>query len=49
LIARIAIWFMLVVTLLSAVDYFVAFWHRVDRSARSRPAGCVPAKPGTAS
>jgi CDP-diacylglycerol---glycerol-3-phosphate 3-phosphatidyltransferase len=35
LIARIAIWFMLAVTLLSAVDYFIAFWDRVDRSARS--------------
>jgi CDP-diacylglycerol--glycerol-3-phosphate 3-phosphatidyltransferase len=49
LIARIAIWFMLVVTLLSAVDYFVAFWHRVDHSARSHPAACVPGKRGAAS
>jgi CDP-diacylglycerol---glycerol-3-phosphate 3-phosphatidyltransferase len=38
LIARMSIWFMLVVTLLSAVDYFIAFWHRVDHSARSQPA-----------
>ncbi len=35
LIARISVWFMLFVSLLSAVDYFVAFWARVDRSARS--------------
>ena len=35
LIARISIWFMLVVSLLSGVDYFIAFWDRVDRSARS--------------
>jgi CDP-diacylglycerol--glycerol-3-phosphate 3-phosphatidyltransferase len=38
LIARIATWFMLAVTLLSAVDYFLAFWERVDRSARSHQA-----------
>jgi CDP-diacylglycerol--glycerol-3-phosphate 3-phosphatidyltransferase len=48
LIARIAIWFMLAVTLLSAVDYFIAFWDRVDRSARSHQAG-AHAKTGTAS
>ena len=49
LIARIAIWFMLVVTVLSAVDYFLGFWHRVARSVRSLPAACVPSKPGAAS
>lgn len=49
LIARMAIWFMLVVTVLSAVDYFVAFWTKVDRAARPQPAACVPAKPGAAS
>ncbi len=48
LIARIAIWFMLVVALLSAVDYFIVFWDRVDRSARSRQTSGVPAKQGTA-
>jgi CDP-diacylglycerol--glycerol-3-phosphate 3-phosphatidyltransferase len=48
LIARIAIWFMLAVTLLSAVDYFVAFWDRVDRSARSHQTPAVAAKPGAA-
>jgi CDP-diacylglycerol--glycerol-3-phosphate 3-phosphatidyltransferase len=49
LIAHIAIWFMLVVSLLSAVDYFIAFWDRVDRSARSHQASIVPAKQGAAS
>jgi CDP-diacylglycerol--glycerol-3-phosphate 3-phosphatidyltransferase len=48
LIARMAIWFMLAVTLLSAVDYFVAFWGRVNRSARSHSTAGVPAKPKTA-
>ena len=38
LTARMAIWFMLVVTVLSAVDYFMAFWTKVDRAARSQPA-----------
>lgn len=46
LIARIAIWFMLAVTLLSAIDYFIAFWDRVDRSARSHHSN--PTKPGAA-
>jgi CDP-diacylglycerol---glycerol-3-phosphate 3-phosphatidyltransferase len=36
--ARLAIWFMVAVTIVSAVDYFLAFWHRVSRPA-------VPAKP----
>lgn len=50
LIARISIWFMLVVSLLSAGDYFIAFWDRVDRSTRSHHGPTsVPAKPGTAS
>jgi len=48
LIARIAIWFMLAVTLLSAADYFIAFWNRVDRSARSHQAASAPAKSGAA-
>ena len=37
LIARMAIWFMLVVTVLSAVDYFLAFWTKVSRGARPQP------------
>ncbi len=48
LIARISIWFMLFVSLLSAVDYFVAFWARVDHSARRQQPPCIPAKPGAA-
>jgi CDP-diacylglycerol--glycerol-3-phosphate 3-phosphatidyltransferase len=32
LVARMATWFMLAVTLISAVDYMMAFWGRVDRS-----------------
>jgi CDP-diacylglycerol---glycerol-3-phosphate 3-phosphatidyltransferase len=31
--ARLAIWFMVAVTVVSAVDYFLAFWHRVNRPA----------------
>ena len=42
--ARLAIWFMVTVTLLSAVDYFLAFWHQVTRSAQ-RAAVPVPANP----
>ncbi len=48
LIARISIWFMLFVSLLSAVDYFIAFWARVDHSARRQQTPCIPAKPGAA-
>jgi CDP-diacylglycerol--glycerol-3-phosphate 3-phosphatidyltransferase len=31
LIARLAIWFMVGVSIVSAVDYFVAFWAKIDR------------------
>ena len=31
LIARVAIWFMVAVSIVSAVDYFVAFWSKIDR------------------
>ncbi len=41
--ARLAIWFMVAVTLLSAVDYFLAFWHQVNRSHGS--AVPIPASP----
>lgn len=33
LIARLAIWFMVGVSIVSAVDYFVAFWAKIDRQA----------------
>ncbi len=32
LIARLAIWFMVIVALISAVDYFAAFWSKIDKS-----------------
>ena len=32
-IASLAIWFMVCVSLVSAVDYFVAFWSKIDRQA----------------
>jgi CDP-diacylglycerol--glycerol-3-phosphate 3-phosphatidyltransferase len=31
LIAHVAIWFMVAVSIVSAVDYFVAFWAKIDR------------------
>lgn len=30
-IARLAIWFMVLLSLVSAADYFVAFWSKIDR------------------
>jgi CDP-diacylglycerol--glycerol-3-phosphate 3-phosphatidyltransferase len=36
LIAHIAIWFMVVVSIVSAVDYFVAFWSKIDRQVVKR-------------
>jgi len=33
-IARTAMWFMVGVSLISAVDYFSAFWRKIDRSAQ---------------
>ncbi len=36
LIARLAIWFMVCVSLISAADYFVAFWSKIDHSASQR-------------
>jgi CDP-diacylglycerol---glycerol-3-phosphate 3-phosphatidyltransferase len=40
IIAYVAIWFMVVLSLISAVDYFAAFWSKIDRQAvrrRRRP------------
>ena len=34
LIAKMSLWFMLAVSIISAVDYFVAFWSRIDRARR---------------
>lgn len=36
LIAHLAIWFMVGVSIVSAVDYFVAFWSRIDRRVTAR-------------
>jgi len=36
LIARMAIWFMVTISLVSAVDYFAAFWSKIDRTATTR-------------
>ena len=36
LIAHMAIWFMVVISLVSAIDYFAAFWSKIDRKATSR-------------
>jgi len=36
LIAQMAIWFMVALSLISAVDYFVAFWSKIDRQAVKR-------------
>ena len=35
-IARIAIWFMVLLSLVSAGDYFVAFWSKIDRRVVKR-------------
>ncbi len=36
LIARMSIWFMVAVSIISAVDYFVAFWSTIDRTSVGR-------------
>jgi CDP-diacylglycerol---glycerol-3-phosphate 3-phosphatidyltransferase len=36
LIAIMAIWFMVAVSVISAVDYFVGFWKKIDRHAERR-------------
>jgi len=35
-IARTAIWFMVVLSLVSAADYFVGFWAKIDKSSMQR-------------
>ena len=35
-IAYLAIWFMVCVSLVSAIDYFVAFWSKIDRQVVKR-------------
>lgn len=36
LIAKMAIWFMVALSLISAVDYFIGFWRKIDRSSERR-------------
>jgi CDP-diacylglycerol--glycerol-3-phosphate 3-phosphatidyltransferase len=36
LIARLSMWFMVMLSLVSAIDYFVAFWSKIDRSVEKR-------------
>ena len=36
LVARMAVWFMVVVSVISAVDYFVGFWKKIDKRAERR-------------
>lgn len=36
LIARLAIWFMVFISLISAADYFAAFWSKIDRHVVKR-------------
>lgn len=36
LIAVMAVWFMVTVSLVSAIDYFAAFWSKIDRTATTR-------------
>jgi CDP-diacylglycerol--glycerol-3-phosphate 3-phosphatidyltransferase len=36
LIARLAIWFMVGLSLVSAIDYFAAFWSKIDRQVVKR-------------
>jgi CDP-diacylglycerol---glycerol-3-phosphate 3-phosphatidyltransferase len=38
LIAHLAVWLMVIMTLVSAIDYFVAFWTKIDKSATLRQA-----------
>jgi len=35
-IAWLAIWFMVLLSLVSALDYFIAFWSRIDRKSEKR-------------
>ncbi len=36
LVAHMAIWFMVFVSLVSAIDYFAAFWSKIDKSSTRR-------------
>lgn len=36
LVAKMSIWFMVALSLVSAIDYFVAFWSKIDRTVSMR-------------
>lgn len=36
LTARMAMWFMVMISLISATDYFFAFWNKIDHSAQKK-------------
>ena len=36
LLARVGIWFMVTLSLVSAIDYFAAFWSKIDRQVVRR-------------
>jgi len=36
LIAHMAVWFMVAVSMISAIDYFVAFWSKIEKSSTRR-------------
>jgi CDP-diacylglycerol--glycerol-3-phosphate 3-phosphatidyltransferase len=36
LIAKLSIWFMVVLSLVSAADYFIGFWKKIDRTVVKR-------------
>ena len=36
LIAKMAIWFMVALSLISAIDYFIGFWKKIERSSERR-------------
>ena len=36
LVAHMAIWFMVSISLISAIDYFAAFWSKIDKKATTR-------------
>src|SRR5205809_762763 len=36
IIARLAVWFMVTISLVSAIDYFAGFWARIDRHVAQR-------------
>jgi CDP-diacylglycerol--glycerol-3-phosphate 3-phosphatidyltransferase len=36
IIARTAIWFMVALSLVSAADYFIAFWAKIDKTATQK-------------